>query len=99
MTVQGLVLAVAIGAGAIALWLDLRLASKAPRTFRSVLAHLGLSFCAFNLAPVLLRTLVDDTSPLSKMVGLFAVVLPLLTYAFLSSIWLIKQFHSALRLR
>jgi hypothetical protein len=99
MSVQSLVLATAVGAGAIALWLDTRLAARTPRTWSTAVVHLGLSLCGLNLTPSLLGILVDDSSPLSKMAGLFAIVLPLLTYVFLSSIWLIKQFHSALRLR
>ncbi len=99
MTVQQLTLAVTVGAGAIAVWLDVRLGPRSPRTLRTALTNLGVSLCGLNLIPLLLTALVDDSSPASKIVGVLVIVLPLLTYVFLSSIWLIKQFHSALRLR
>jgi hypothetical protein len=99
MTVQALIPAVAVGAAAIALWLHVRLAGRAPQAQRPIALHLALSLCLLNLAPMFLAAVVHDSSGLSKMAGLLGIVLPLLTYVFLSSIWVIKQLQSSLRLR
>jgi hypothetical protein len=99
MSMQGLVLTFAAAAGVIALWLETRFEARTPEALWSVVMHLGASLCAMKLTPLLLHIVVSDSSPLSKLVGLFGIVLPVLTYVFLSSIWLIKQMQSALRLR
>ena len=99
MPVQALTAATAVGAGVIALWLDVRLAERAPRALKRIALHLALSLCLLQLTPPFLGAVVHASSALSKMAGLLMIVFPLLTYVFLSSIWAIKQLQSSLRVR
>ena len=98
MTVPALTSAVAVGAAVLALWVDVRLAGRGPRALGPIALHLLLSLCLLHLTPVLQGAVVDGSSAVSKMTGLLGIVLPLLIYVFLSSIWAIKQLQSSLRL-
>lgn len=100
MTTQGLVLAIAAGAGALALWLDARYNARTPRTVRRTLAHLAISMLFLHLSPGLVTLVVAaGESPARKMLAVFAVLLPALVYVWLSSIWLIKLLQRAAHMR
>jgi hypothetical protein len=100
VTTHGLVLAVAIGAGAIALWLDVRFKERGPRTVMRTLAHVALSLFLLQTSPALVVLVVAaGDSPARKMVAVFAVLLPALSYVWLSSIWLIKLLQRSAHMR
>jgi hypothetical protein len=97
---QGLVLAVAVGAAAIALWLDVRFAARMPRTFGQALVHAATAMIALQLLPSILHVIVAGSdSPVRKITALFVAVLPTLTYVWLASIWLLKVVQRTARLR
>jgi hypothetical protein len=100
VTTQGLILAVAIGAGAIALWLDVRFKERGPQTVLRTLAHVAVSLLCLQISPALVVLVVAaGESPARKMVAIFAVLLPALSYAWLSSIWLLKLLQRAAHMR
>ena len=100
MTAQALILAVAVGAAAIALWLDTRFAAKSPTSIFRALAHAGSALVVLNILPTLLHLVVSGSqSPVRKMVGVFGFVLPTLTYVWLSSIWVMKFVQRGARAR
>jgi hypothetical protein len=97
---QDLVLAVALGAAVIALWLDVRLAARSPQTLGQVLLHAAGAFALLQLLPSILNIVVAGSdSPVRKMIAVFVAVLPTLTYVWLASIWLLKVVQRAARLR
>jgi len=99
VTLQGLIVAVALGAAALALWLEVRLGHRAPERAVWIFGHAVAALAAFNLAPRLADLLSTDDSLARRMLALFVVVLPAFVYAFLASIWVIKLIQRSLRLR
>lgn len=98
MSVSVFLVCLAVGAGAIALWLDTRLTRLAPSTLRAVLIHVGVALVVAQLAaPGLTRLITAGGSEANAVIAVFAVGLPALTYCFLASIWLIKTAQASLR--
>jgi hypothetical protein len=90
----------ALGAGAIALWVDVRLKRFVPTNFRAVMLHVGASIVVGHLAvPVLTHLLAGGDSYAYAFVVIFAVGFPALTYCFLASIWMLKTLQASLRHR
>lgn len=90
----------ALGAGAIALWVDVRLKRFTPTTLRAVMLHVGASIVVGQLAvPVLTHLLAGGGSYYYGFVVIFAVGFPALTYCFLASIWMLKTLQATLRHR
>lgn len=91
MGVQGFMFVVALGAAAIALWVDARLAARTPRTAKWTFVHLGGALLALQLMPGLITLVVGGSGdPARKAAATFLVVLPALTYCWLAAIWLLK---------
>jgi hypothetical protein len=91
VTSQMLTLAVAVGAAAIALWLDVRF-GFAPGGMTHTLAHLGCALLFFVSQPKLLHAAVgggDAAAP--KFAAVFLLFLPSMTYVWLVSIWMLKM--------
>jgi hypothetical protein len=100
MSAQQLVLAVAVGAAAIALWLDVRLESRTPRTVTWTLVHLGGSIFALRVMPLLVTLVVGGSEdPARKVAATLLVLLPVLTYCWLSAIWFMKLVQRATQFR
>jgi hypothetical protein len=98
MTNRELLLFFAMGAGTIALWLDLRFPGLVPEGGKRRLVHAIVSLAAAQLiVPTAMKLLfaVDDSTPF-VLLGLFALFLPALVYAFLSGIWLMRLLRGAL---
>jgi hypothetical protein len=92
---NGLVVLMGIGAFLIALWIDYRLPSLAPKTFVGTLAHLFAAMATGNFVVPLVVGAVGDDS-LSVVFGVFGVGFPVLVYLFLAGVWLIKYGQRAL---
>ena len=82
---NGLVLVFALAAGALALWLDMRLEERAPRTITWAFVHTAAAIMALQLMP--------------QLMVLIIVLLPALVYAWLATIWLLKLVQRAAHLR
>jgi hypothetical protein len=93
-----LLLFFALGAGTIALWVDVRFPKLVPECSKRRLAHAIVALGAVQfLAPGLMKLLfsLDESAPF-VLLGLFAIFLPALIYSFLSGIWLLRLFRGAL---
>jgi hypothetical protein len=91
MSAQEFLLVVALGAAAIALWLDVKLPSRGPRTVTWTVVHLCGSIFALQVMPQLVALVVADSDQASrKVAATLLVLLPVLTYCWLSTIWLLK---------
>jgi hypothetical protein len=100
MSVGFVLVCVALGAGAIALWLHVRIGSGplAPSNLRIALLHVGASIVVGQLAvPVLMNVLVG--SPLVNLAAIFLIAFPALIYCLLASIWMITMLQGSLRHR
>jgi NADH:ubiquinone oxidoreductase subunit H len=97
---QVFVFVVAFCAAAIALWFDRRLEARTPRTVTWTLVHLGGSLVALQVMPQLVALVVADTQdPLRKVAATLFVLLPVLTYAWLSALWLLRLLQRSAQLR
>jgi hypothetical protein len=97
-----LLLCLALGAGAIALWVYVRIGSGrlAPANIRAALLHVGASIVVGQLAvPVLMKAvLAGDSVPLT-LFAVFGIAFPALVYCLLASIWMIRMLQGSLRHR
>jgi hypothetical protein len=90
MSGQAVVLLNGVGAALLALWLEVRF-GHGPRTVRATLTNAGAALLLTRCLPILLTAAVGDgQSQARKMAGILLVMLPGLTYIWLSSIWLMK---------
>jgi hypothetical protein len=90
---------VALGAGAIALWIYVRVGSGrlAPGNLRVALIHVGASIVVGQLAvPVLMKVIIAGDSPLLTLFAIFGIAFPALVYCLLSSIWMIRMLQGSL---
>lgn len=100
MSTGFLLLCVALGAGAIALWIQARIGSGrlAPGNMRAALLHVGASLVVGQLAvPILMKVLLAGDSPVLTLVAIFGVAFPALVYCLLASIWMIRMLQGSLR--
>jgi hypothetical protein len=100
VSVSQFILVVAVGAAAIALWLDVRLDARTPRTVGWTFIHTAGAIFGLTLMPKLVALIVAGTdSPARKLIAVVAVLIPAFTYCSLAAIWLLKlvQRHAHLR--
>jgi hypothetical protein len=96
-----MILAVAtVVAGALlAGWIFARYPQRAPSELRPAFIHMAASIGIFYVARPLLLPMVNGAlgSPAQQWAFLFLLVLPPLTYRFLSTIWLLNVAQQAAR--
>jgi hypothetical protein len=87
--------ALAVGAALIAVWLDVRFERFGPNDFRGAMLHVGLALAiGWLLVPAgLAGVLAVGASP---TVALFGVGFPSLVYIFLAALWVVKQAQALL---
>jgi hypothetical protein len=96
VTVTGLVVSIAVGAAVLALWSFLRWPAAAPRTFAKAILHGILALGTLQLAATGLGV-AADTSERAAGLALILFVVPALTYAFLSALWVLNLFAGTLK--
>jgi hypothetical protein len=96
MSIQGFVLAEAVGAALLALWLVVRYPGPGPTSFRGASLQVGASMLVgWALAPI--TTLVVGSGvPAAAFLAAFLVVLPGLIYMFLAWAWMVRVLQGAL---
>jgi hypothetical protein len=99
MSNQLLVVLLVVGAALLAVWLDVRLAERMPRATRRILLHAGTALLATSLLPFPMVALATQHSAARALVGLFALVLPVFVYSFLTWIWMVKLVQRLLHMR
>jgi hypothetical protein len=98
VTVQDFLIALTLGAGAIALWINFRFPTLAPDNIRRAVIHVGAALLVGQVVVPVLHSFIADVNPLLRaMLTTFALGLPALVYALLSSIWVIRIAQGALR--
>ena len=99
MTIPGLVPAIVVGAALIALWIDVRWSSLAPRRLGVRVLQVAVALVvAQYVAPRLVASLLgDDGSMVLGVAALLLIFLPSLVYVFLSGIWVLRLLQRALR--
>jgi hypothetical protein len=86
-----LVLIYALGAGALAMWVEARFGRFTPESMKARFFHLVLALAIVQLSVPVMRLVVGNGESVSRAVfGLVYVFLPALVYACLTSIWLLK---------
>jgi hypothetical protein len=94
MNPQLFVLVLAVGAGALAVWTDVRFPKLGPQSMTGVLvntlaAMIALKVVAGNIGPL------TSGPPATALAAVLGVALPGLLYAFISGIWAIRLFQGA----
>ena len=96
MTTAQLLVAFTIGTAALALWSYVRWPGAAPRSMRGAIVRAAIAFVLLQLGSALLGFGVEAAPGLAVGV-VVCVVVPVLTYAFLASIWFLKVCADQLR--
>ena len=86
------VLALAAGAGLLAVWIHARFPGLAPEQMGKTVLHTAIAFLVLKLTPDL------GESVQAKFAGVFLIVLPALVYALLCSIWMLRHAQTAMGL-
>jgi hypothetical protein len=98
MAVPLMVLLIGLGAGAIALWIDVRFPRLAPEEMRPALIHVGISIVVAQLlVPIGMHFLLSLESHIATLFAIFAIAFPAISYALLAGLWVIKLTTGALR--
>ena len=90
MSKEMFAVALAIGAGLVAMWAYVRFPGLAPTKMGKTLLHAGAAFGLLQLTPGL------GGSVGASFALVFLFVLPALTYALLCTLWMLKHAQSAL---
>jgi hypothetical protein len=89
MTAGQLLLAFTFGTAVLALWSYLRWPGAAPATMKGAALRVALAFVFLQVGAAALGFGVD-AAPVLAILVLVGVVVPVLTYTFLASIWFLK---------
>lgn len=89
MTFHNLLLALGVGSALLALWFVVRFPDRTPESFARALVHVIAALLLGPVAPVLVGTLWAYGYA-AAMAAIFAVLLPILFYTFLSGAWFFK---------
>jgi len=91
------VVLIAVGGAAIALWIDARFSRLAPGDFRGIMLHAGAALLVGSLVPPGIQLLLAPESPGLTLLAIFGVAFPAIVYAFLVMFWTVKMAQTHLR--
>jgi hypothetical protein len=83
MTIEMFIFCIAVGAGAIALWVDVRFPKLMPWSMRRLLVHIIVVGPAMGFV-------ARSGVPAANLASVFCVAFPVLVYEFLVGAWMIK---------
>lgn len=88
----------AVGAAALALWLDVRLGPHRPQTLSAQMTHLLAAIIALNLgASLVVRLAGPEGSSEGRLGALLLILVPCLLYVFLTALWLLRSLAGMVR--
>src|SRR4051794_21677217 len=90
MTVQMVLICIAVGAGAIALWVDVRFPKLMPWSLRKLLVHLIVAITIVYVVGPAMGVVSRSGLPAANLASVFCVGFPVLVYEFLVGAWMIK---------
>ena len=96
MTTQMLLVTFTLGTAALALWSYVRWPGAAPATMTGAVLRIALSLVLLNVGAGALDIGVDAAGFAAVIVMVVSIV-PVLTYAFLASIWFLKVLADQIR--
>jgi hypothetical protein len=96
MGIGGLLLGFAVGAALLALWCHVRWPGAAPANLLGAGLRALLGFVLLQVGVIVLERAVGASTALA-LLALVGVILPVLTFAFLTSLWVMKLFADALK--
>ncbi|HEX4930428.1 MAG TPA: hypothetical protein VFV62_06925 [Gaiellaceae bacterium] len=82
--------ALAVGAALLAVWIHARFPGIAPERMGKTMLHTGIAFAFLRLIPG------HGESTTAVLISVFVFVLPALVYALLCSIWMLRLVQTAL---
>lgn len=86
----------ALGAFLLAVWVDARFDGQRPPTPRRRAVHIAVSCILLQSASIGAGLLVPDNANAAiRLATVFVVLLPVMVYAFLSGLWLIRSIAEA----
>jgi len=88
------VFALAVGAAALALWAEARLARFAPDSLAGVVRRGFEAFMGLYLAGALFAVAARHPQPV-PVIGVFVLQLPAIVYCFVTCIWTMRHFQEA----
>ena len=98
MAVPLMILLIGVGAGALALWIDVRFPKLAPNEMRGALIHVGASIVVAQLlVPVGMHMFLGMETHVATLFAIFGIAFPAIVYALLAGLWVIQLTTGALR--
>jgi len=91
MTKDALLFAIIAGAGALAVWLYVRLAARRPKTFGRACAHGLVAAIVLACVPFAMDFMHSQRSDAGAFASLLGGFLPALTYMFLASLYVMEH--------
>ena len=96
MTAGPLLMAFSLGTAMLALWSYLRWPGAAPATIKGAIVRVALALLLLQIGAAVLGYGVE-AAPAFAVAVVVGVVIPVLTFAFLASIWFLKVFAEQIR--
>lgn len=96
MGIHGFVLTLAVAAALLALWCHVRWPGAAPSSFVAGALRVGAGFLLLQVGVLVLETAVGISLGMA-LLAIVGVVVPALTFAFLTSLWVLKLFADSLK--
>lgn len=93
---NGLLGAISLGAALLALWSYVRWPGAAPANFRGAVLRVVVAFCLLQVGAVPLGSAAGASAALGVL-AVIGVIVPLLTFAFLTALWVMRLFADMLR--
>ena len=93
---SGLLGAISLGAALLALWSYVRWPGAAPASFRGAVVRVLVAFALLQVGALPLGSAAGRSAALAVL-AVIGVIVPLLTFAFLSALWVMRLFADKLR--
>jgi hypothetical protein len=84
------VVLIGLGAGAVALWIDVRFPRLAPQELAKVVLNVAASIAVVYASGPLMHLLTSSDDPRVVLLGVFAIGFPSVVYCLLTGIWVIR---------